>query len=142
VDIQRGVKDVQILAASWRKLLWVLAVTNVGSGLGIVLGPGNSRTSAAYRILEGVSIPYTAFALILVIGGALVLWERYAWLGHLFSAVSLGFWGGLIVFVSLIAKQPSSFGVAFWTLGLAGVHLVILYGRIYRHQFHSKIGGS
>jgi hypothetical protein len=139
VDIQRSLADVQLLAVTWRKLLWVLALSNIGSGLGIILGPGNSRSSPAYQVLQSIEISYVFFAAAMMVGGFLVLWERWAWVGHLLSAISLLFWSLLIIFISLVAHQPSSFGVAFWTLGLGGVHLVILYGRVYRHQFHAKV---
>jgi hypothetical protein len=139
VDIQRSLADVQLLAVTWRKLLWVLALAGVGSGLGIILGPGNSRTSPAYQVLQSIAVSYVFFAVVLMVGGVLVLWERWAWLGHLLSAISLTFWSALIIFISLVAHQPSSLSVAFWSAGLGGVHLVILFGRVYRHQFHSKV---
>jgi hypothetical protein len=120
----------KMVVRSWKWIVYVLAVSDIGSGLAIILGPPSNRNSVAFRLMSSIQLPNFSVAAILILGGFLLLFFRTATWGHLISAIANGWWSLLIFYIAIFLSQPTSLIAAAWAGPLALIHLIAGSGRI------------
>lgn len=126
---------IRIIIIAWTTISVVLGVAAIGSGAALLLGPPNSRASAAGGLIAQFDHLNTVFSWLLIVGGiALVIRKLVVW-GNLLLGICHGWWAFLIVYITLFLHQPSSLVAAAWVGAIMLIHFIAGSARISMWQF-------
>lgn len=144
-DVLRTERDaffVRMILATWRYVLWILAASDILSGVSILTGPPTSRSSAAFKLLTQIQLSNSVIAGLMILSGILLLFSRTIVVGHFVSAITNGWWSVIILYIALLLHQPTSLIVVPWTGALALIHLVAGGTRVAKWRFERALERS